>query len=66
MPRPTTTSRRLSSSRSNWPRSTFYRHLKLLREMQWIRVDQAGRRIVIRPIIVRNNQIVGRQLARTG
>jgi DNA-binding IclR family transcriptional regulator len=66
MPRPTTTSRRLSSSRSNWPRSTFYRHLKLLREMQWIRVDQAGRRIVIRPIFVRNNQIVGRQLARTG
>ena len=48
------------------PRSTLYRHLKLLREMQWIRVDQAGRRIVIRPIIVRNTQIVGGQLARTG
>jgi DNA-binding transcriptional ArsR family regulator len=48
------------------PRSTLYRHLKLLREMQWIRVDQAGRRIFIRPIIVRNTQIVGGQLARTG
>jgi len=35
------------------PRSTLYRHLKLLREMQWIRVDQAGRRIVIRPVVVR-------------
>jgi hypothetical protein len=35
------------------PRSTLYRHLKHLREMQWIRVDQAGRRIVIRPIITR-------------
>jgi hypothetical protein len=34
--------------------------------MQWIRVDQAGRRIFIRPIIVRNTQIVGGQLARTG
>ena len=48
------------------PRSTVYRHLKLLREMQWIRVDHAGRRFVIRPIIVRNTQIVCRQLARTG
>jgi hypothetical protein len=46
------------------PRSTLYRHLKLLREMQWIRVDQAGRRIVIRPIIVRNTQMVDRQAAR--
>ena len=35
------------------PRSTLYRHLKQLREMQWIRVDQAGRRIVIRPVVVR-------------
>jgi hypothetical protein len=35
------------------PRSTLYRHLKLLREMQWIRVDQAGRRLIIRPIITR-------------
>jgi DNA-binding MarR family transcriptional regulator len=33
------------------PRSTLYRHLKRLREMQWIRVDQAGRRIVIHPIV---------------
>ena len=48
------------------PRSTFYRHLKLLREMQWIRVDQAGRRIVIRPIITRCAQAVDRQAARTG
>ena len=31
------------------PRSTLYRHLKELRDMQWIRVDQAGRRIIIRP-----------------
>ena len=46
------------------PRSTLYRHLKLLCEMQWIRVDQAGRRIVIRPIIVRNTQMVDRQAAR--
>ena len=30
-------------------RSTLYRHLKELRDMQWIRVDQAGRRIIIRP-----------------
>jgi hypothetical protein len=36
------------------PRSTLYRHLKQLRDMQWIRVDQAGRRIIIRPIIARN------------
>jgi DNA-binding transcriptional ArsR family regulator len=36
------------------PRSTLYRHLKQLREMQWIRVDQAGRRIIIRPIVARN------------
>jgi hypothetical protein len=48
------------------PRSTLYRHLKLLREMQWIRVDQAGRRIVIRPIIVRNAQAAYRGAARTG
>ena len=25
------------------PRSTLYRHLKLLREMEWIRIDPAGR-----------------------
>jgi hypothetical protein len=36
------------------PRSTLYRHLKQLREMQWIRVDQVGRRIIIRPIMARN------------
>lgn len=36
------------------PRSTLYRHLKQLREMQWIRIDQAGRRIIIRPIVTRN------------
>ena len=32
------------------PRSTLYRHLKQLRDMQWLRVDQAGRRIIIRPV----------------
>jgi len=47
------------------PRSTLYRHLKLLRQMQWIRVDQAGRRIVIRPIIMRNAQAAGRETAIT-
>ena len=35
-------------------RSTLYRHLKQLRDMQWIRVDQVGRRIIIRPIKARN------------
>jgi hypothetical protein len=48
------------------PRSTLYRHLKLLREMEWIRIDQAGRRMVIRPIIVRNAQAVDRQTTKTG
>jgi DNA-binding transcriptional ArsR family regulator len=33
------------------PRSTLYRHLKQLREMDWIRVDQVGRRIIVRPLI---------------
>jgi len=33
------------------PRSTLYRHLKQLREMQWIRVDRAGRRMIICPLI---------------
>ena len=33
------------------PRSTLCRHLKQLRDMQWIRVDQASRRLIIRPII---------------
>ena len=31
-------------------RSTLYRHLKELRERRWIRVDQTGRRIIIRPV----------------
>jgi len=35
------------------PRSTLYRHLKELREMQWLHVDQVGRRIVIRPVVAR-------------
>jgi DNA-binding transcriptional ArsR family regulator len=48
------------------PRSTLYRHLKRLREMQWICVDQAGRRIIIRPIIVRTAQAADRQATRTG
>ena len=47
------------------PRSTLYRHLKLLREMQWIRVDQVGRRIVIRPIITQCAQAADREAART-
>jgi len=38
------------------PRSTLYRHLKQLRELRWIRVDQASRRIIIRPIIAWNVQ----------
>ena len=46
------------------PRSTLYRHLKHLREMQWIRVDQAGRRIVIRPIITQCAQAADREAAR--
>ncbi len=48
------------------PRSRLYRHLKLLREMQWIRVDQAGRRIVIRPIITRCTQAACREAAGAG
>ena len=48
------------------PRSTLYRHLKLLREMQWIRVDQAGRRIVIRPIVTRCAQAAHREAAKAG
>jgi DNA-binding MarR family transcriptional regulator len=46
------------------PRSTLYRHLKLLREMQWIRVDQAGRRIVIRPITTQSARAADREAAR--
>ena len=45
------------------PRSTLYRHLKLLREMQWIRVDQVGRRIIIRPLITRCVQAAERDAA---
>ena len=48
------------------PRSTLYRHLKQLREMQWIRVDQVGRRIVIRPITRRDAQAADRHAASTG
>jgi hypothetical protein len=48
------------------PRSTLYRHLKLLREMQWIRVDQAGRRIAIRPLITRCVQAAELDAARPG
>jgi hypothetical protein len=43
------------------PRSTLYRHLKQLREMQWIRVDQSGRRIIIRPLIARNGNLVEKE-----
>jgi DnaA N-terminal domain/IclR helix-turn-helix domain len=32
------------------PRSTLYRHLKQLRDMQWLHVDQVGRQIIIRPV----------------
>lgn len=39
------------------PRSTLYRHLKQLRDLKWIRVDQADRRIIIRPIIARNAEL---------
>jgi hypothetical protein len=31
-------------------RSTLYRHLKELRDRHWIRVDPAGRKIIIRPV----------------
>jgi DnaA N-terminal domain/IclR helix-turn-helix domain len=33
------------------PRSTLYRHLKQLRDMQWLRIDQVGRRIILHPVI---------------
>jgi hypothetical protein len=33
------------------PRSTLHRHLKQLREMQWICVDQIGWQLIIRPIV---------------
>jgi hypothetical protein len=35
------------------PRSTLYRHLKQLCDLHWLRVDQAGRRIILRPIVGR-------------
>ena len=48
------------------PRSTLSRHQKRLREMQWICVDQTGRRFVIRPIVTRCDLAMDRQAARTG
>ena len=39
-------------------RSTLYRHLNLLGEMGWIRVDQAGRRTIIRSLIAGNAGMV--------
>jgi len=42
-------------------RSTLYRHLKELREMHWLRVDQAGRRIIIRPVIGRIAEPAGKK-----
>ena len=46
-------------------RSTLYRHLKELREMGWLRVDQAGRRIVIRPLLPRCAATPGKEAAST-
>jgi hypothetical protein len=43
------------------PRSTLYRHLKLLREIPWIRVDQVGRRMIIRPLIARRGMLVEKE-----
>jgi DNA-binding transcriptional ArsR family regulator len=43
------------------PHSTLYRHLKQLREMQWIHVDQAGRRIVSCPLVGRDARPADRQ-----
>jgi hypothetical protein len=43
------------------PRSTLYRHLRLLCDMQRIRVDQTGRRIIIRPLIARNGKLVEKE-----
>jgi DNA-binding transcriptional ArsR family regulator len=47
------------------PRSTLYRHLKLLREMHWIRLDRVGRPIVIYPIMTHCAQAVDREAPRT-
>jgi DNA-binding IclR family transcriptional regulator len=43
------------------PRSTLYRHLRLLCDMQRIRVDQTGRRIIIRPLTSRNGKLVEKE-----
>jgi len=48
------------------PRSTLYRHLKELRERHWIRVDQAGRRIVIRPVIGHSSERAQREKTEMG
>jgi len=42
-------------------RSTLYRHLKQPREMQWSRIDQAGRKIVIHAVVTRNVDSAERQ-----
>jgi hypothetical protein len=42
------------------------RHLTHRREMQWIRVDQVGRRIVIRPIVTRCAQAADGEAAKAG
>ena len=44
-------------------RSTLYHHLKELRERHWIRVDQTGRRIIIRPVTDRSVEPTERQEA---
>lgn len=46
-------------------RSTLYRHLKELRETGWLRVDQAGRRIVIRPLLPRCAAAPGKEAPST-
>ena len=48
------------------PRSTLYRHLKHLREMQWIRVNQAAQPIIIRPVITQCVQAADGKAARVG
>lgn len=44
------------------PRSTLCRHLKQLRDMEWIRVDQTGRRLIIRPIIACHGEPVEKEV----
>jgi hypothetical protein len=34
-------------------RSTLFRYLKQLRDMQWLRVDQVGQRIILHPVKAR-------------